>query len=164
MQDDNPKTKIGDVIEISCTQCRLNLDGTVAAMVDDEVVQVTCRTCGNTQKYAPPMDEEDRRKRVMKRVVGGREKKRATQERSAKDMKVAYSPNELTARWRQLTQGMRSAEGAIYNPRNTFQEGDALIHPQHGFGIVTQVIHENAVLVLFREVEVPLEMGAPRKN
>jgi hypothetical protein len=86
MQDDNPKTKIGDVIEISCTQCRLNLDGTVAAMVDDEVVQVTCRTCGNTQKFAPPMDEEDRRKRVMKRVVGGREKKRATQERSAKDM------------------------------------------------------------------------------
>jgi methyl coenzyme M reductase beta subunit len=73
-------------------------------------------------------------------------------------MRTAHSTSELMARWRKATADA-DARAPIYRDTEMYEVGDALIHPRHGLGVVQQVIHENAALVLFREVEVPLEMG-----
>ena len=50
--------EIGEIVEIYCGTCRLNLDGTATALDNGgRVVQATCRTCDNVQKFRPPMPD-----------------------------------------------------------------------------------------------------------
>lgn len=59
--------KVGEVVSAHCSQCKENLDMEVAAVVGDEIVTVTCRTCGTTQHYKPPL--EGKARTVSRRVV-----------------------------------------------------------------------------------------------
>lgn len=155
MSTDEP-VKIGDIIDIYCSRCRLNLDGSVAALQGEEVVQATCRTCNTTQKYRTPVDEGMKRARMLRKAFAIRDKR--------KSMEAAAQPpvpagESVTDRWRVLTADVDSRFAAMYRSTGTYRLEDVIIHPKHGLGIVTQVLHENAFLGLFREVEVPLEMG-----
>lgn len=155
--------KVGDIIDIYCGSCRLNLDGNVAAVQDGSVVQVVCRTCGNTQKYNPPVSDEHRKERLIKRILSGKDKKRGSASRAADIARIQTTATDVTSRWRKATDGVKSSEASIYRGSKTYEEGDVIIHSQHGLGIVSSILHENAMLVLFREVELPLEMGTERK-
>jgi len=66
-----------------------------------------------------------------------------------------------TARWQRLTERLSARDGRPYVPTRTYKVGDVLLHKTHGLGIVEQVVHEQAVMVLFRDVETVLEMAAP---
>lgn len=66
-----------------------------------------------------------------------------------------------TARWTRLTATLSARDGRPYNPVRTYKSGDVLLHKAHGLGLVEQVLHEQAVMVLFRDTETVLEMGAP---
>lgn len=52
--------KVSDIIQAHCSQCRANNDAEVVAVVGDEIVTVTCKTCGTSQRYRPPMDPRSR--------------------------------------------------------------------------------------------------------
>jgi len=47
----NRSPRLGDVIDDYCPKCRLLLNHDVAAMLQDDVAQVTCRTCFNTHEF-----------------------------------------------------------------------------------------------------------------
>jgi len=153
-----PQGNVGDVIDIYCTACKLNLDGTVTALGQGrEVLQVTCKTCDSVQKYHRPVEDHEHRKKLLRKAFAIRDKRRQ-QGLSDEERATAHSSNDITARWRKATEGL-GARTPIYKVSGEYEEGDAMIHPQHGLGIVVQVLHENALVVLFREAEVPLEMG-----
>ena len=47
----NRSPRLGDVIDDYCPKCRLLLNHDVAAMLQEDVAQVTCRTCFNAHEF-----------------------------------------------------------------------------------------------------------------
>ncbi len=69
------KPELGDVISAYCPACRINLDASVAAVVDGRVEKAQCRTCGNFHPYKPPIDDSERRQRGIKRALNMKKKR-----------------------------------------------------------------------------------------
>jgi transposase-like protein len=78
-----------------------------------------------------------------------------------REVTVSGGAETATARWTRLTATLGARDGRPYNPSRTYKVGDVLLHKSHGLGLVETVIHEGAAMVLFRDVEQVLEMGAP---
>lgn len=77
------------------------------------------------------------------------------------EVAVSGAAETPTARWTRMTATLSARDGRPYNPSRTYKVGDVLLHKSHGLGLVETVIHDNAAMVLFRDVEKVLEMGAP---
>lgn len=52
--------QVGDIVQAYCSQCKDNLNAEVMAVVGDEIVTVTCKTCGTSQRHRPPADARSR--------------------------------------------------------------------------------------------------------
>lgn len=157
--------KVGDEVDFYCKKCRLNLRGNVAAVREGQIVRVTCRTCRSTQPYVPEKTEEELRATTLRKVLKRRDQR--GQQRSAsleESRKAASYGSEVTERWRKVTEGIDSRQATKYDRHKGYKEGAVIIHTEHGLGVVQKVLHENAILVLFRKVEVPLEMNAPEEE
>lgn len=66
---------------------------------------------------------------------------------------------EARAKWKELTSQLSSRDGKPYYPDRTYAEGDVLLHKRHGMGVVESVVHEHAIMVLFRDVREVIEMA-----
>lgn len=64
-------------------------------------------------------------------------------------------------RWRSLTANLGWRDGKPYQVTRTYGIGDVLLHKAHGLGVVEQVVHAQACLVLFRDAETVLQMALP---
>lgn len=138
--------RIGDILEVWCSRCRLNLDASVAALVSGEVVKVTCRTCGNEVKYQPPQDMRERKQKALERLMRAREKKRAGLPVSA-----MTGPSALRKLWDELTDKVDARDARVYEAARTYEPEDALLHKQFGMGIVHEVQGDGLLRVLFRD-------------
>jgi hypothetical protein len=78
---------------------------------------------------------------------------------------VSRTPNPTpvgsSATWRQLTASLSWRDGKPYQVTRTYKSGDVVLHKSHGLGIVQSVVHDNACTVLFRDLEVVLQMALP---
>ncbi|MCC6623839.1 MAG: hypothetical protein IT385_21450 [Deltaproteobacteria bacterium] len=61
--------QVGDVVSAYCSQCKDNIDVDVVSVAGAEIVTVTCKTCGTSQRFRPPMDKAERARAVGRRVV-----------------------------------------------------------------------------------------------
>jgi hypothetical protein len=72
---------------------------------------------------------------------------------------VATSGGDSTDRWRVQTAKLGWRDGKPYQPTRTYKAGDVMLHKAHGLGVVQQVVHDGACVVLFRDQETVIEMG-----
>ena len=61
--------KLGDIVDAWCSSCKLNLDMSVAAVTEDVIKQVQCRTCGYFVAYKPAVDMEKKRAAALKKLM-----------------------------------------------------------------------------------------------
>ena len=60
----------GDIVKAHCSNCKVDVDAIVAAAVADEIVTITCRTCGMPQRFrAADEDGGAAERSVGRRVV-----------------------------------------------------------------------------------------------
>ncbi len=137
---------IGDVVDIFCSRCRLNLDASVAALADGKVVKVTCRTCNNEVKYRPARDEDAWKKKQLEKVMRMRENRFAGKPKSEMS-----GPNPLRKMWDDLTDKVDSRRARVYDPTRTYEVEEALLHKQYGMGIIERVDQDGEMNVLFRD-------------
>ncbi len=64
-----------------------------------------------------------------------------------------------TARWRQLTAKLGPRDGKVYATEKSYGIGDVLLHKRHGMGIVEEILHDTAIMVLFRDRREVIEMA-----
>jgi hypothetical protein len=155
---------IGDEIGFYCKRCRLNLNGNVAVVEDGVAIKVTCRTCHYTQPNVPEKSDDDLRDALLRKAFRIRDKRR---QQFVQPEEVRAAPSggtDVTARWREAAEDVDARYAPRYDRHGDYELGATLIHREHGLGIVQQVLHENAVLVLFRKVECPLEMNVVRED
>ncbi|MCA9513393.1 MAG: hypothetical protein KC635_00465 [Myxococcales bacterium] len=117
--------KVGDIVKALCSHCRVTVDAQVDAAVGDEIVTVTCRTCGTSQRYQDESDDgqssTDGRATLGRRVVDvdppRRKKARAGQRRvqSTTGREIPDSPRPIA--------NARSFEPPPVRPDPTGQTG-----------------------------------------
>lgn len=57
---------VGEITQAFCSQCKEVHEADIMAVVGDEIVTVTCKTCGTSQRYRPPAEAK---KPASRRVV-----------------------------------------------------------------------------------------------
>ncbi len=145
---------IGDIVEIYCLRCRLNLDASVSALVGGVVVKCTCRTCGNEVKYKAPVDEKLKKKKALEKLMRMRNKKLAGMEE--KDMR---GPSALRQLWDEMTDKVDVRYSRSYSETDTYSVEDAIRHKGHGLGIVQNIDGDGTLNILFRKGFVELPSG-----
>jgi hypothetical protein len=146
---------LGDIIEVYCPRCRLNLDANVAAVHLGEIKKVECRTCGNFVDYKPPVDMEAKKSEALKKLLRLQEKKHKA------EAKAGTAPQPTTAeraRWDALTKDIDSRSARVYDRLRAYKPGAFILHKQHGMGHVESADDdEGTMIVLFQGGLVSLE-------
>jgi len=178
--DKNGRRDLGDIVEAYCPTCRLNLNASVAALLENGAIgKVQCRTCGNFHAYKPPVPDEVRREQGVKRALNIRKKRgayvpEATYKRGGKVVKTTVRTPDFEVRapvdpaakseWERLTEGVTSRQATIYRESKGYSVGDYLIHKKHGLGYVKEVREvegEGWAIVIFRECTDTIPMNRP---
>ena len=130
----------GNEIDSYCTKCKLDLNHRIVAMVGPTVKRVECLTCGGQHNYRVPKAQRDAESR-----------KRATK-RTAKRAKAAAKPTSaevLRQQWEEAIAGRMANEFSAYTISGIFQEGQLLRHKKFGEGVVTELVEDEKIQVLF---------------
>lgn len=154
---------LGDLIEIWCRYCRLNLDGVVAALKDGEVVKVQCRTCRHFQDYKPPVPMEQQRQKLLRKAMRIAERHGKGPARMEPEKEENLSQEAvIRTLWEEATKDASSLRASVYEEYKAFKEKDVILHKAFGMGVVQEAT-EDAILVLFREGFQRLPHKRPRE-
>jgi len=156
--------QLGDFIDIYCRFCKLNLTGVVSAIVNGNVVKVQCRTCKNFQDYKPPIDEEEKKRKALKRVLKRRESKSQGNKAAAQTKIEDLSQEAMIRRlWEEAVKDTNPLKTPIYSPYHTYSKDEIITHPDYGLGVVGEV-GTDFVFALFRDGYKRLEHNRPKEE
>lgn len=163
---DGRKPALGDVIEIRCRFCRLNLDANVSALAPDgAIAKVQCRTCRHFQDFKAPVPVEDQRAALIRKAMKIAEKHtRGSSDRKASATRTTGSLSAeavAQALWDEATKDANPLKSKIYDPHRTYSVDDLITHRPQGLGVVRES-DEATILVLFREGFLRLPQNEPR--
>lgn len=123
--------EIGGEIEAYCPapRCKTDTTHTITNMYEDEVRRVQCMVCGEVHAYRKPRGDseagEDGAKKPGPRLV------------SWEDAMARVTEAEL-------------ANARPYSIRDSYEEGDVVLHPTFDIGIVVEQLPDNCVAMVFR--------------
>jgi len=132
----------GNEIDSYCTKCKLDLNHRIVAMVGPTVKRVECLTCGGQHNYRKPKAQKVAAKKKTTK------KKRATS-RAKKAAPAAPTPDELRAHWEAAIAGRTPEDFTAYSISGTFATGQLLRHKKFGDGVVSDVIEDGKIFVIF---------------
>jgi phage FluMu protein Com len=163
---DTAKHGLGDIVDIRCRFCRLNLDASVSALgPDGSIMKVQCRTCKHFQDFKAPVPVEDQRAALLKKVMKIAERHtRGSSDRSGPAIKTTgILSAEVVARalWEEATVDANPLKSKIYDQHRVFLVDDLITCKGKGLGVVREV-DDQSILVLFREGFERLPQGQPR--
>lgn len=157
-----PSPQVGDLVEVYCRRCKLNLGATVAAVVGDEIVRVVCRSCDESQRYSPPRNERKMGRRVVE--VQPTRKRRRTPTPSLQIPNIDKLPppkrpkrrptlppktaDEL--RWEEATAGVESRYARPHRAEERYDVGEFVLDKRSGMGVVEAREEDGTLVVLFR--------------
>lgn len=124
---------VGEDIEAWCTNCKLELDHTITAMVDNLPKKVECNTCKGKHNYRAKPSERTRTKT------------RTTVRKVRKSITEKY--NEVLSG---LSEGDLS-NAIKYSIKGNFEKDDIIDHSKFGIGVVLSIIKINKAEVLFKD-------------
>lgn len=122
------KHQAGEEVSSFCTKCKLALDHIVAAMIEERIAKVQCKTCGGLHRYIDP-----------------------TAPRAASARKGAKTKRE--AAWEKLIEAASAKKKIPYRFAGSFKQNDLIDHAQFGLGVVIQRLSWDKIQVSFKEGE-----------
>ncbi len=159
--------KLGDVIEVWCRYCKLNLDANVSALAPDGgIAKVQCRTCRHFQDHKEPVPDSVRREKLVKKVLALAER-RGARPPGALSRPTTHEPlsAEAVARamWEEATKDASPMKIKTYDEHRRYAPQDMVAHKAFGLGVVHEVRDEDdTLLVLFRDGYQRIEHNRPR--
>lgn len=141
--------KAGGEADAWCTKCRRIVVHRIVAMVGPTPVRVECEACRSQHNYKARVPGEPA---SASGVPGRRVARPAPLGRSGP--RVTRAEQELRLReqqWEQAIAGKLASEFRPYGVKNTFVAGDVIRHSKFGDGVVTRVLDQKKIEVLFKE-------------
>jgi hypothetical protein len=128
----NKSYSVGEDVDAWCTKCKLELDHTIVAIVDNLPKRVECNTCKGKHNFrAKPA----RASRTKTKSPG----------RKVRSLEAKY--NEHLSR---LTDDDLS-NAKKYSINGTFKKDEIIDHSRFGIGIVLSIVKTNKVETLFKD-------------
>lgn len=123
--------EIGGEIEAYCPapRCKTDTTHTITNMYEDEVRRVQCMVCGEVHAYRKPRGDSE----------GGED--------------GAKKPTPRLMTWEEAMARVSDADLANARPysiRDSYEEGDVVLHPTFDLGIVVDQLPDNCVAMVFR--------------
>jgi hypothetical protein len=134
--------RTGADVDALCSRCRLELAHVIVALDGSRIVRVQCKTCGTIHSFKS--SSQTRGERKTRSASGGVSvvgRGRGAAGRAA----AALDDYESLMEGRDLSRAKR------YKPAVTFGEGDVVDHATFGIGLITKLLADNKVEVVFRQ-------------
>ena len=129
--------EVGGEIEAYCPspRCKADTTHTIISMYEDEVRRVQCVVCGEVHAYRKPRGDG-----------------------TDSDEHGGNAKHKKTMTWEDAM--ARATEGDLantrpYSIRDTYEEGDVVLHPTFDIGFVVEQLPDNCVAMVFRGVPEP---------
>jgi hypothetical protein len=149
--------RAGGEVDAYCTKCRLVLNHRIIAMEDPKravkPARVECSTCGSHHNYRPGAPGE----RVVVGSGGTRTPAAPRAPRGPTRAEQALLDREK--QWEKAIAGRGMSDFRVYRVSHLFKEGDLVRHSKFGDGVVTRIIDQNKVEVLFKDEARTLAQG-----
>lgn len=139
----------GDILDATCTRCRVLTNHTIVALVEGRVVRVKCNTCGSEHNYHGPKEEKTP---AVRRVTGAKERT-STPAPTKKDIPPRYHEQ-----WEAALAVKDVSKAKEYDMAGKFMKDGLVSHSSFGIGIVTMVAG-NKMDVLFKDGPKLLRCG-----
>jgi len=150
--------KAGGEVDSWCTKCKLVLNHRIIAMVGSNPVRVECSTCGSHHNFRARAPGE------KAASAGGAGTTRAVGTAGPKSTrmsitKAAQAALEREKTWEKAIAGKGVNEFRQYKVSETFSEGDLVRHTKFGDGVVTRILDQKKVEILFKDEPRTLAQG-----
>lgn len=142
---DRARIDTGDEVYSYCGQCKLERVHNVIALVDGKVAKVICKMCGSRHRYRP-IDPEPNRSAPKATGRGG-----ATKKNKPSGARRTASAKSLESQWEAAMAEKSPANSRTYSMDGSFVEGEVIEHKQFGRGLVSRVIADGKMQVLFKD-------------
>lgn len=144
----------GRDIDYRCSRCKLELAHTIIAVVNGVPARVKCNTCHTERKYRAPRGGE-------KPPVRRRPVRASTSTSGSKSLSHQSADWSMAEQWKALMSRVEATGSAprLYSMRETYAEGEAILHRKFGVGYVTGVADAGKIRVYFRDGERLLVHG-----
>lgn len=141
----------GSEVDSWCTKCKLDLNHRVIAMNGIKIVRVECLTCRGHHAFRRPKSAAPLpKKRAAKKT--GTKTTRAKTTRSK-------SVSSIKQRWEQAVLGRTDSEFVRYTIAQTFKAKQLVRHKKFGDGVISELLDDGKVMVLFEAGEKMLVHG-----
>ncbi len=156
----SPKApKTGGEVDSYCTKCKLVLNHRIIAMVGPRPVKVECSTCSSHHNYRPAAPG-DAATKAPRGSAGGLVVTRSTTPRSSRGpTKAEQVVLDRERMWEKAIAGKAMSDFRVYRVSLTFREGDLIRHTKFGDGIVTRIIDNAKIEILFKDEARTLAQG-----
>jgi hypothetical protein len=142
--------RVAGEVDSWCTRCRLLLNHRIVSMKVGKAHQVECLTCRAQHIWRPNAPG-------TKPASGASERGRSSPAAGGAAARSSAARHER--HWEQAIAGRGVHEFKAYNSEGSFAEGDLLRHRKFGDGVVTRVIDDRKVEVLFQDEARTLAQG-----
>lgn len=134
---DEDVDEVGGEIEAYCPspRCKADTTHTIISMYEEEVRRVQCVVCGDVHAFRKPR--------------GDVAEESAVTEAAAPRKKLPSKPGWEDAMARASDADLANCRP--YSIRDTYEEGDIVSHPVFDIGIVTELLPDNKVEIIFKE-------------
>ncbi len=154
----SPKAlKTGGEVDSYCTKCKLVLNHRIIAMVGTRPVRVECSTCNSHHNFratAPGV------KGAASSGSGGTVVTRSSTPRATRGpTKAAQAVMDREKMWEKAIAGKAMSDFRVYRVSLVFQEGDLIRHSKFGDGVVTRIIDNAKIEILFKDEARTLAQG-----
>lgn len=148
-----PKSlRVAGEVDSWCTRCRLVLNHRIVSMKTGKPHQVECLTCRAQHLWRPKAPGD---KPAISAEPGRTRPSSPPGHRS----RPPKGPTRQVQLWEQAIAGSAVHAFKSYSVAASFSEGDLLRHKKFGDGVVTRVIDDHKVEVLFRDEARTLAQG-----
>lgn len=133
------KSEVGKEIEAQCRKCKTDTVHVITTIKDDVIKKVMCKSCNGTHAYKPVESEE------------APKKKRGRPRKTVADGAVKPIRRRRKADWSTLMTKIDEELIVDYKMDADYGEIEAINHKKFGVGIITKILAENKIQVVFEE-------------
>ena len=149
--------RAGGEVDSWCTKCKLVLNHRIIAMVGRTPARVECSTCSSHHNFRPraPGDKAPATGTGTTRtaVAGAAPRSARAPSRAVQ----AALDRERT--WEKAIAGKGVHDFRHYRVSETFSEGDLVRHTKFGDGVVTRILDQRKIEILFKDEPRTLAQG-----
>lgn len=149
--------RAGGEVDSWCTKCKLVLNHRVIAMVASTPVRVECSTCMSHHNFrARAPGDKAPAAGATRKVASSSSGPRSTRSSVTKAQQAALDRERS---WEKAIAGKAVSDFKNYRVDDFFNEGDLIRHKKFGDGVVTRILDQRKVEILFKDEPRTLAQG-----